>query len=438
MSWDAEAAAAWQRQLGKARWFSGKGRSAQLTSLTALDWYTPRGSWPAVRSELATVSYPDGPDEVFQLLVGYLPAGTADAPAALAGIVLDDLGEVEFFDATEHPASLAAVVRSLLTAPPAGMRWLEPSAVDPSARMRRYLGEQSNTTVLLGDGALLKLFRKLEAGSNLDAEVLERLPGTITPRLFGVLSANGYDLGMFYERITGVSDGWVFATSAAAAASSFATPARQLGQALAVLHDELDAAFGTADCSGDEVADLMLDRYHSAAAAVPQLAEYADQVAATFDALRGQRLSIQRVHGDFHLGQALHRSDQASDAPWVIIDFEGEPLKSLAERRAFDSPVRDVAGALRSLDYARSAATDPGSPEALGWTAEACRAFLDGYHQHRPAQAAILQSYLLDKAIYEVVYEVRNRPSWAHIPLRAVQDELVRAHRGPIIRPKEF
>lgn len=72
MSWAADAAAAWQRHLEQARWFSGKGRSARVSALTALDWYTPAGSWPAVRSELATVSYPDGPDEVFQLLVGYV------------------------------------------------------------------------------------------------------------------------------------------------------------------------------------------------------------------------------------------------------------------------------------------------------------------------------------------------------------------------------
>ena len=438
MSWDADAAAAWQQQLEQARWFSGKGRAARLQALTPLDWYTRPGAWPAVRSELATVSYPDGADEVFQLLVGYLPPGTADAPAPLARVVLDDLGEVELFDATDHAPSLAALVASLLASPPEGMRWLEPSAVDPAAPMRRYLGEQSNTTVLLGDGALLKLFRKLEPGANLDAEVLERLPGRITPRLFGVLAGAGYDLGMFYQRITGVTDGWVFATGACADHTSFTEPAAALGEALAVLHDELAHAFGTDERDGAELADLMLERYRSAADAVPELAPHARAVAQVFDGLRGQRLVTQRVHGDFHLGQVLHRSDPQAGPPWVIIDFEGEPLKSLAERRRLDSPVRDVAGALRSLDYARSAAADPASAPALDWAGQASRAFLDGYRRNRPIPPALLESYLLDKAIYEVVYEVRNRPSWAHIPLRAVQDELVRAQHGPTIGPKEF
>jgi Uncharacterized protein, probably involved in trehalose biosynthesis len=438
MSWEADTAAAWQRHLEQARWFSGKGRSAQVRSLTALDWYTPPGSWPAVRSELITVGYPDGPDEVFQLLVGYAPAGRHPAGTALGTVTVPGQGDLEFFDATEDGDSLAAVIGSLRAAPGPGMRWLDAPAVDPAAPMRRYRGEQSNTTVMIGDGALLKLFRKLEPGANLDAEILQQLPGTITPRLFGVLTANGYDLGMFYERITAVTDGWVFATSAAAAALDFTDPARLLGTALAELHAELEIAFGTADRSGDDVAELMIDRYRAAAQAAPQLAQFAEPVAAVFGRLRGQRLATQRVHGDFHLGQALHRTDAAELPPWVIIDFEGEPLKSLAERRAFDSPVRDVAGALRSLDYARSAAADPSSPDALDWTAHASRAFLTGYQLRRPIQAAILQSYLLDKAIYEVVYEVRNRPSWAHIPLRAVQDELVRAQSGPTIRPKEF
>lgn len=438
MSWDADAAAAWQGHLEQARWFSGKGRSAQVTALTPLGWYTAPGSWPAIRSELATVSYGDGPDEVYQLLVGYHRPGTLDADSILATVDLDDLGRVELADATQEADSLTALVAALLADPPAGMRWLDASAIDPGVPMHRYRGEQSNTTVVLGDGALLKLFRKLESGLNLDAEVLERLPGQITPRLFGVLSAEEYDLGMFYERITSVTDGWVFASAAAAGAHSFAGPARELGEELAVLHDELAAAFGTDESSGDELADTMLDRYRSAVSAVPELAEYDDAVARVFSALRGQRLATQRVHGDFHLGQALHRNAAGTGPAWVIIDFEGEPLKSLAERRQFDSPVRDVAGALRSLDYARSAAADPDSALALEWTAEARRAFLDGYYQHRPAQLPILRSYLLDKAIYEVVYEVRNRPSWAHIPLRAVQDELVRAQGGPTIRPKEF
>jgi maltokinase len=120
------------------------------------------------------------------------------------------------------------------------------------------------------------------------------------------------------------------------------------------------------------------------------------------------------VHGDFHLGQTLHTPDG-----WKIIDFEGEPAKTMAERVAPDSGWRDVAGMLRSFDYA--AASVPG-PDSAAWARECRRAFLDGYAggDLDPQQAAAVRAYEADKAVYEVIYEVRNRPDWVSIPLGAV------------------
>jgi maltokinase len=108
----------------------------------------------------------------------------------------------------------------------------------------------------------------------------------------------------------------------------------------------------------------------------------------------------------------------------VIIDFEGEPLTSSAERRKLDSVWRDVAGALRSFDYARSAHPDPNSAAARSWVAATRQAFLTGYLDSAAAPPAVLRAYQLDKAVYEVRYELRNRPEWAYIPLGSVQDEL--------------
>jgi maltokinase len=116
---------------------------------------------------------------------------------------------------------------------------------------------------------------------------------------------------------------------------------------------------------------------------------------------------------------------------WVIIDFEGEPLKSLAERREFDTVWRDVAGLLRSLDYARSAHAEPDGHAAREWCRRASEAFLDGYSGPDSDAPALLRAYQLDKAVYEVVYEMRNRPDWAHIPWRAVQDEARRVSLNP-------
>ena len=128
-------------------------------------------------------------------------------------------------------------------------------------------------------------------------------------------------------------------------------------------------------------------------------------------------LVVQRVHGDFHLGQVLRSADG-----WTIIDFEGEPLKTLDERRRPDSVWRDVAGMLRSFDYVRGAHPDPTSAQASAWSSAAQAAFLAGYCEEAAPDRPVLDAYVLDKAVYEVVYETRNRPKWVHIPLGAVHD----------------
>ena len=424
-------AAAWEGYLRQARWFGGKGLGARVAGITPLPWYTPDGSWPAVRSELAEIAYDDGRTEVYQLLAAYVPAGTAPAGLPVGRTTLPGLGEVDIVDAPTHPAAMAALVGALLSAPPEGMAWSDPDPLDPAAAMRLFTGEQSNTTVMVGETTLFKLFRKLEPGRNLDAEVLGALSHSgITPDLYGLLSHGDYDLGLFCQRITGITDGWVYATDACAAGRDISAECLQLGVELRELHARLADAFGTATRPGADLTADMVRRFAAAAEQVHELDEYRHAAHLLFAAPTGEELTTQRVHGDFHLGQVLHRT--ASDAsPWVIIDFEGEPLKTLAERREFDSVWRDVAGLLRSLDYARSAHADPDGHEARQWCTAARGAFLDGYAGEHRAEPALLRAYELDKAVYEVVYEVRNRPNWAHIPWRAVQDEARRVSLNP-------
>jgi maltokinase len=135
---------------------------------------------------------------------------------------------------------------------------------------------------------------------------------------------------------------------------------------------------------------------------------------------------VQRVHGDFHLGQTLwSAATHAGSGGWTIIDFEGEPAKTAAERRAFDSPWRDVAGMVRSFDYVRSAHPDPSSEAATKWADEAREAFLMGYCGATTTDD-VLGGYVIDKAVYEVLYELRNRPDWVQIPMRAIR---AAAHR---------
>ena len=145
-----------------------------------------------------------------------------------------------------------------------------------------------------------------------------------------------------------------------------------------------------------------------------------------------------RIHGDYHLGQVLIAQNDVA-----IIDFEGEPMRSLAERRAKASPLRDVAGMLRSFDYAASMALDR-HQQAFGtvgpraaarvaeWRDETTAAFLAAYREHVAGAAtmpedealtdALLDLFLLQKAIYEIDYELGNRPAWVRIPLRGVLD----------------
>ena len=424
-------ASAWEEYLRQARWFGGKGLGARVAGIAPGPWYTPEGRWPAVRSELAQIAYADGRAEYYQLLVAYLPAGTAPAGLPVGTTTIEGLGEADIVDAPSHPPAMAALVAALLADPPPGMLWTQPERVDATAGMRLFTGEQSNTTVMIGDSTLFKLFRKLEPGHNLDAEVLGALSGSgITPDLYGVLSGNGYDLAMFCERIQGVTDGWVYATGACAEGRDITADCRRLGSELRDLHARLADAFGTAVRPGSEVAADMGRRFTAAAEQVHELDEYRHAAQLLFASPSVGDLPTQRVHGDFHLGQVLHR-EVDGEAAWVIIDFEGEPLKTLAERRAFDSVWRDVAGLLRSLDYARSAHPDPEGHAARQWCTAAREAFLEGYSGAHRAEPALLRAYELDKAVYEVVYEVRNRPNWAHIPWRAVQDEARRVSLNP-------
>jgi maltokinase len=202
------------------------------------------------------------------------------------------------------------------------------------------------------------------------------------------------------------------------------------------VHEALRTEFGTSDFDAGPKAEWMRQRLESASAAVPVLAEHVEALRAVYDRL-GDVVggAAQRVHGDLHLGQTLRTS-----RGWKLVDFEGEPAKPLDERRLPDSPWRDVAGMLRSFDYAaQSVVKDLYSAEAphsqiayraQEWVQRNRNAFLTGYAESRleaggealtPTELTLIDAYEADKAVYEVVYEARNRPGWLDIPLAAVQ-----------------
>jgi maltokinase len=464
------------RYISTARWFAGKGRQVRLRSLTPLPWLTETSDFfspaapPAVRFEIAEVGYPaeedpeplpavdppsqddpkspeltplDAPEmapeiavsptEYYQLAVSYRPAPHTDLHHAEISRLTDpDLGPVIAYDAAQDPAACRVILQALLgsrrlRSPNSETRFNTTAVrgLTSDLEPRPFTGQQSNTSVLLGDTAILKLFRRLELGHNLDIEVHAALNAagiSDVARLFGWVEGSwvssgrqlNADLAMVIELLAGAVDGWDLALDSLRTSSGFAAEAEALGNALAETHHALRAAFPTAKVMGTRAAMIMIDRLHDAAEIAPALVPQIPGLLRCFDHLGTETLDTQRVHGDFHLGQTLR-----TPTGWKIIDFEGEPAKTLAERRAPDAVWRDIAGMLRSFDYA--AASVPG-PRSAAWAAECRAAFLRGYTGGELAagDASVLRAYEADKAIYEVVYETRNRPDWVGIPLRAV------------------
>jgi len=417
-----QAEALWWPHVREARWFQGKGRGGDLSSITPLSWLVPPGGDVAVRPELALITYPDGGSELYQLLVAYRPT-RPDNDA-----VIGELDGQWVTDAPRDPEAMAAVTLLLRsdatlgdTATALAVRVLSPlPATDLAPRW--YPGQQSNTNVFLGDTALVKVFRKLEPGENRDVVVTRRLRDAgvrDVPDVYGwvegTLDGVRYDLAAVTEQLHDPQDGWGLACDACRTGTDFTAHAAALGHALAAVHRGL-AADGTT-IPGDTIADEMSARLDAAAAAAEALGPYVPALRQCFDALRGRSIPVQSVHGDFHLGQTLLTPDG-----WRIIDFEGEPLKSFAERQAPDSVWRDVAGMTRSILYATSAHPDPASTDALNWLTLTREAFLGAYcGEQWQIDGDLLSAYEADKAAYEVVYETRNRPDWVTIPLRAIQ-----------------
>jgi maltokinase len=210
----------------------------------------------------------------------------------------------------------------------------------------------------------------------------------------------------------------------------FAGEAYRLGVATAEIHADLARVLPTGRLDAaelDRLAAEMSQRLDHAIEVVPELADYAPALRAAYDALAGHSpgVPVQRVHGDYHLGQVLRTVTR-----WVVLDFEGEPAKPLAERRALGSPLRDVAGMLRSFDYAARhlLADHPHQPQlvyrAEEWADRNRSAFCDGYAEGNGTdpreEAVLLRAYEADKAVYEAVYEARNRPAWLSIPLSSL------------------
>ncbi|NUS45930.1 MAG: hypothetical protein HOQ24_19830 [Mycobacteriaceae bacterium] len=339
---------------------------------------------------------------------------------------------------------------------------IRPAKAGETVPSRVLSVEQSNTSVVFGEepaaageAVLIKFFRRLEPGINPDIELLSGLTRAACPHIVPLLGwleattggsgpADGRcTLGMASSFVPNAADGWTMALTsvrdllaeadlrADEVGTDFAGEAERLGAAVATVHTALAETFGVEDLPvAEAITPRLRAGLHSALAVVPQIEEYRTAIIAAYaDADSVGTAAAHRIHGDLHLGQVL-RSPQR----WLLVDFEGEPMRPLAERRAPDSPLRDVAGMLRSFDYAgHQGLGDPSLPNAAQrrfraseWVDRNTSAFGAGYagagNRDPNAHAALLRAYLLDKAVYEAAYEARNRPDWLHLPLRAIAE----------------
>ena len=440
------------------RWYAGKGRVPLLRRVGGLRFQDPAGEVD-VDVHLMLDESGQSPT-IYQVPLTYRSARLAGADHALVATI--EQGPRYVYDAPHDPVFATALLRLMLDEQDVGVAsGHRVSTAIPGQVIASHVlkGEQSNTSIILelvdARGApakplICKLFRVLHHGDNPDVVVQSALAAagsTHVPRSVGYVVGEWPDtsapdgmarghLACAQEFFPDVEDAWRVALAAVAADEDFSEHARSLGQTTAEVHATLAHAMTTVTASDEDVAALsrsMRARHASAVSEVPALAAYDSMVHASIERVSSAKWpALQRIHGDYHLGQVL----EVPYRGWVLVDFEGEPLRPLTERTRPDLALRDVAGMLRSFDYAAGSweQMHPGR-SARDWADRARIAFLEGYAKESgrdPREDAVLLDALeLDKALYEVVYEARNRPTWLTIPTTAI-DRLFAGRRSDL------
>lgn len=430
-------------------------------------WF-PGGSPPAPAEPLLVVGSDDDPRVQLVLarlagsdIVVHVPlvVELVETPTPVVEPVETPIAVVDgvsVYDGGTHPACWLAILGGM------GIG-TDPALVEGG---RVVSGEQSNTSVILpgvpsesGSGGMLKILRTVASGPHPDVVIPQALTDAGwdgVPRFLGALevglpvvepapvvepvetTTSTAHLAVLAELVPDARDGFELACDLAASGTSFAPLAADLGRVLAGLHATLRTAIAPGPALDPRAFVAGLRRRATAAIAeAPTLATRAPEIVTVLDDLERRLVAAvassaagiptQSIHGDLHLGQALHGT-----TGWKLLDFEGEPQRPVAERSAPDLPLRDVAGMLRSFGYAAAVgrASDP------SWEADAADAFLSAYRGAAgPASGlddgtadAVLRALVLDKALYEVVYETRQRPDWVTIPLAAVDRSLGTSH----------
>jgi trehalose synthase-fused probable maltokinase len=429
------------------RWFGSKSR--EVIHFRVLQTIRLRDE-PLLTLAVLEAEFQSGTHELYQMPIGARPEGDWDE-----GVICQADGHV-IYDAMTDPELVRALVRLIgddadIETEHGVAEFRSVGPIEPFDKVRPIGAEQSNSSVVLDERVVLKAYRRLGAGPNPELEILRFL----TERSFSHIAAlRGYyqhtgrlidaTLGIVQDFLRGATDGWDLALADLQEdPARFVARARSLGEVTGRLHftlgsDPHDPAFAPEETSveslglltatvDEEIEQLFLDM-PDLEALLP-LQGRGEEVR---DRLRqltqvGSAGRIIRHHGDFHLGQVM----LTPDGGWVVLDFEGEPARTLVERRRKRSPLRDVAGMLRSFAYAATASElVHGAPAPDGWEGQVREAYLDGYLAEtdtrllppgRQAVERLLAVFELEKAVYELRYEIDNRPDWVKIPVAGIR-----------------
>ncbi|CEA06539.1 1,4-alpha-glucan branching enzyme GlgB [Arthrobacter saudimassiliensis] len=446
--------------LPKQRWFPGRGRELTLSRVGGVRLEDPSGV-AGLEVHLIALQSAEGTDVVSVPVTVYGESVPELQEHLIGRATHATLGERWLYDGTADPVLVTAWLELMRSrsgtadertsgVAEAGFSDWPPFVSPLPTKVLR--GEQSNTSVVVGTERgelILKFFRVLAAGESPDVVVGARLTeigSRDVPETLGWVTGSWQDphgggwvsgqLGVLREFIPGSRDAWRLASAAALEGRDFTGQAEELGAVTGRIHRQLARAFEThAPDSAERRAFLqsLADRIRWAwSEAGPDVGGYdadVQDLVHRVEALQSLP-DLQRIHADYHLGQVLWSADRG----WTVLDFEGEPLRPAAERSVPDAPLRDVVGMLRSIDYAASVAvmaeeaggsTEERRRRAARWAEEASDAFVRGYEKETGTQInrrdPLYLALLLDKALYEVVYEIRNRPQWLQVPVAAVR-----------------
>ncbi len=425
------------------RWFAGKAWPIKSTSVIDHASLATTGRTDFTLGVIE-VTYELGKPERYLLPVTLGPKGKIEEALDDDQLARAVLGLIR--DGSEVPSGAGALKGERI----AGTDELW-AALPDAPTVTRISAEQSNTSIIFGQAVILKLIRKLEHGVNPELELgrfFARRGFQQVPPLMGALHLTGSadsTIAVAHRFLPNEGDGWTYALERFREGPTLSPDVldgfRKLGERLGELHtvlasDAEDPAFAPEPIRAEDLqrwsATIIGELGVTLAAAtqvIPELEARRDALAERARKLATLEPSGQktRVHGDLHLGQVLRTGDD-----WAIFDFEGEPARSFEQRRQKHSPLKDVAGMLRSFSYAAEVVIAEGKPVGTR-SSSARRAFLQGYRAATagaaflPADdttfAGLLDALELEKLIYEVRYEVNNRPDWVKIPAQSMLDE---------------